>query len=414
MSLRFVLFLAGAGVLLPMVAMSDDLTRDAAVGRALASNPTLQAARAAIGAAEQQAKLEGMRPPLTVGAELENFAGTGSLSGLDSAETTVRLGRTFELGGKREARLAVGGARVAQQKHDAALARLDLEAATKRRFNAVLAKQARVDMTTRQLALVREIREAVAYRVRRGASPDADLPLADLGVVRAEIDLEGAEHELSSARVALSVLWGEESPAFERAAGSIEDISVLPSFDALRQRVPQGADQRRFELEAQLLEAQLKSAETTAKADVAGTLGVRRLEAFDDEALVLSFSMPIGLSDRSELARSRVRAEQSGLNERRKAAELERYSSLFSSYEELKHAQHEYEALKERMVPAAERALALAQRGYDDARYSFLQVAQARGVLHSLQNERIAAATRYHDLLTDIERTTATFGVSAP
>ena len=141
---------------------------------------------------------------------------------------------------------------------------------------------------------------------------------------------------------------------------------------------------------------------------------MRRLEAFDDEALVLSFSMPIGLSDRSELARSRVRAEQSGLNERRKAAELERYSSLFSSYEELKHAQHEYEALKERMVPAAERALALAQRGYDDARYSFLQVAQARGVLHSLQNERIAAATRYHDLLTDIERTTATFGVSAP
>ena len=125
MSLRFVLFLAGAGVLLPMVAMSDDLTRDAAVGRALASNPTLQAARAAIGAAEQQAKLEGMRPPLTVGAELENFAGTGSLSGLDSAETTVRLGRTFELGGKREARLAVGGARVAQQKHDAALARLE-------------------------------------------------------------------------------------------------------------------------------------------------------------------------------------------------------------------------------------------------------------------------------------------------
>ena len=178
--------------------------------------------------------------------------------------------------------------------------------------------------------------------------------------------------------------------------------------------MPQGADQRRFELEATLLEAQLKSAVATGKPDVAGTLGVRRLEAFDDEALVLSFSMPIGLSDRSELARSRVRAEQSGLDERRKAAELERYSSLFSSYEELKHAHHEYEALKERMVPAAERALALAQRGYDDARYSFLQVAQARGVLHSLQNERIAAATRYHDLLTDIERTTAISGVSAP
>jgi cobalt-zinc-cadmium efflux system outer membrane protein len=408
------MILAGAGVLWPIAAMSDDLTRDAAVDRTLASNPTLRAARALISAAEQQARLEGLRPPLTVGAELENFAGTGSLSGIDSAETTARLGRTFELGGKREARLAVGSARVAQQQHDAEIARFDLEAATKRRFNAVLAKQARVEMTTQQLALVRAIREAVAYRVQRGASPDADLPLADLGVIRAEIDLEGAEHELSSARVALSVLWGEESPAFERAAGSIEDISVLPSFDALRQRVPQGADQRRFELEATLLEAQLKSAAATGKPDVSGTLGVRRLEAFDDQALVLSLSMPIGLGDRSDLARSRVQAEITGLGERRKAAELERYSSLFSSYEELKHARHEYAALKDRMVPAAERALTLAQRGYDDARYSFLQVAQARGVLHSLQNERIAAATRYHDLLTDIERTTAISGVSAP
>ena len=128
----------------------------------------------------------------------------------------------------------------------------------------------------------------------------------------------------------------------------------------------------------------------------------------------MSFSMPIGLGDRSDLARSRVEAEKAGLGERRKAAELERYSSLFSSYEELKHARHEYEALKDRMVPAAERALALAQRGYDDARYSFLQVAQARGVLHSVQNERIAAATRYHDLLTDIERATAISGVSVP
>jgi cobalt-zinc-cadmium efflux system outer membrane protein len=412
--LRILSILAVAGVISPNLAISADLTLDAAVNRAMASNPTLQAARAAISAAEQQAKLEGLRPPLTIGAELENFAGTGSLNGIDSAETTMRLGRTFELGGKREARLAVGSARVAQQQNDADIARFDLEAVTKRRFNAVLAKQARVEMTTQQLALAREIREAVAYRVRRGASPDADLPLADLGVIRAEIDLEDAEHELSSARVALSVLWAEESPAFARATGSIEDIPELPAFDALRQRVPIGADQRRFELEATLLEAQLKSVAATGKPDVSGTLGVRRLEAFDDEALVMSFSMPIGLGDRSDLARSRVQAEKAGLGERRKAAELERYSSLFSSYEELKHARHEYEALKDRMVPAAERALTLAQRGYDDARYSFLQVAQARGVLHSVHNERIAAATRYHDLLTDIERATAISGVSVP
>ena len=64
------------------------------------------------------------------------------------------------------------------------------------------------------------------------------------------------------------------------------------------------------------------------------------------------------------------------------------------------------------MIPAAERALSLARRGYDEARYSYLQVAQAWSVLHTLQEDRIAAATRYHRLLANIERATAVSGVT--
>jgi cobalt-zinc-cadmium efflux system outer membrane protein len=114
------------------------------------------------------------------------------------------------------------------------------------------------------------------------------------------------------------------------------------------------------------------------------------------------------------LALARGRAELESLEGRRKAVELERYQELFARYQELRHARHELETLRDRMIPAAERALALARRGYDEARYSFLQVAAARNVLHSLQKDRIAAATRYHRLLADIERATAVSGVTVP
>ena len=417
MFLRSVWALALAGAFAsspPAVADALALTMNEAVDRAVAGSPALGAERAAFSAAEQQAQLDGLAPPMTVGGEMENFAGTGEFSGFDDTEFTLRVGKTFELGGKREARAALGATKVALQGNDFERRRLDVATRAKHRFLDVLAQQARLTLAEQESALARETLEAVAYRVKRGASPEADLPLAELAVARAELEQEDAGHELESARVALSVLWGERSPSFTRAAGSVDTVPDVPAFETLRQRLETNPDQQLFALEAARLDAQRRSAEASRKPDLSGTFGVRRLEAFDDQALVMSIAMPIGLGQRSDLALSRGRAELESLEERRKAVELERYQELFARYQELRLARHELETLRDRMIPAAERALALARRGYDEARYSFLQVAAARNVLHSLQKDRIAAATRYHRLLADIERATAVSGVTTP
>lgn len=188
----------------------------------------------------------------------------------------------------------------------------------------------------------------------------------------------------------------------------------VPAFDTLVQRLRSTPDQQLYSLEAARIDAQRRSAQAGRRPDLSGTLGVRRLEGLDDQALVMSFAVPIGLGKRSDLALARGRAEQAGLEARREAFELERYQELYAQYQELSHARHEVEVLRDRMIPGAERALALAQRGYDEARYSFLQVAAARNVLHSLQKDGINAATRYHRVLADIERATAISGVTAP
>jgi outer membrane protein, heavy metal efflux system len=406
------LAVAGAFASSPAVADAASLTLNAAVDRAVASNPALGAERAAIRASEQQARLDRLAPPMTVGGEMENFAGTGGLGGFDDAEFTVRVGKTFELGGKREARQALGSAQVALQGNELERRRLDIVTRTKHRFLEVLAQQARLSLAEQESVLARETRDAVAYRVKRGASPEADLPLAELAVARAELEQEDAAHELESARVALAVLWGERSPSFTHAAGSVDTVPDVPVFDALVQRLESNPDQQLFVLETARLDAQRRAAEASRKPDVTGSLGVRRLEAFDDQALVMSIAMPVGLAQRSDLALARGRAELESLEGRREAAELERYQELFARYQELRHARHEFETLRDRMIPAAVSAVKLAQRGYDEARYSFLQVAAARNVLHSLQKDRIAAATRYHRLLADIERATAVSGVN--
>jgi cobalt-zinc-cadmium efflux system outer membrane protein len=302
--LRSVWALALAGACASSLATADpaSLTMNEAVDRAIAGSPALGAERAAINAAEQQARLDALTPPMTVGGEMENFAGTGDHSGFDDAEFTLRVGKTFELGGKREARQALGASRVALQGNELERRRLDVVTLAQHRFLEIVAQQARLTLAEQESALAGETREAVAYRVKRGASPDADLPLAELAVARAELEQEDAQHELESARVALSVLWGERSPSFARAAGTVDTVPDLPAFEALTERLASNPDQQVFALESARLDAQRRSAEASRKPDLSGTVGVRRLEAFDDQALVMSIALPIGLGQRSDLA----------------------------------------------------------------------------------------------------------------
>src|SRR3546814_18522395 len=68
----------------------------------------------AVGAAQQQAAETSMRqadvrPRAVIGVDVEDFAGTGPYSPIDRSQTTAWYERTWERGGKREAR--VGSAR---------------------------------------------------------------------------------------------------------------------------------------------------------------------------------------------------------------------------------------------------------------------------------------------------------------
>jgi len=193
------LALAGVMCVLSWSAFAAETTLEAAIRRTLESNPALQAEGAALDARRSQVQLDGLPPALTLGADLENVAGTGSLSGVHSAEATLRLGRVIELGGKRAARQAVGRADVERQQNVVRQRQLDLAAETTRRYIAVAEGQLELELASQQWALTRETEAAVRQRVARGVAPEADQALAQIAVVRAEIDREHAEHELASA-----------------------------------------------------------------------------------------------------------------------------------------------------------------------------------------------------------------------
>jgi outer membrane protein, heavy metal efflux system len=404
---KWTLALAGVMSVSAGPAYAESVTLEAAVRRTLELNPVLVAEGATVRALEQKARLDGLAPAPTLDADLENVLGTGSVSGVRGAEATLRLSQVFERGGKRAARVARGSADIAYQQNVIEQRRLDLAAETTRRYIAISSAEQELALAGQQTQLLRETEKAVRERVNRGVAPEADRTMAEIAVARAELEREHAEHELASARFGLVVLWGETAALPISTTAELLRLPEVADFKTLAARLDATPEAAAFTLESDRLSADSAIARAAAKPDYSLSFGVRRLEALDDQGLVMSFSMPFGSQVRSDYALARTQAEQQGLDARRRGAQLETSQKLFSRHLELGHARAEVEALTKQIIPAAERGLALTQRGYNDARYSILQLTQAQALLLQLKQQRLAAATRFHLYLADIERFTA-------
>lgn len=413
-SLRCLCLLLLAGGWVAPVVAGQAISLPQAITRTLAHNPSLRAADHTIVAAERQADIAGLAPPWVVGAEVENFGGSGSVAGVQAAETTVRLGRVVELGGKRDARRAGGAIEVERSRNVLEQTRLELATDATRRFVEVLADQARADMAAQDFALAQDLTATVRRWVQAGRSPESDLDLMQVAEARADIEVEHAAHELVGARVALAALWNATEPDFDTAAGELFALPAVAPYETLVARLADNPALRDLALDTRAAQARERVAATAARPDITWHVGVRRLAAINDNALIAGVSLPLGSAGRSALGVARSMAETEAADARLEAQQADARQRLFTAYQELIHARTAFEAHRDRMIPKAEAALALTRKGFEAGRFSFVALSQAQRTLLELRRAQIDAAVRYHTLLTDIERMTVAAGVSSP
>lgn len=384
----------------------ESLTLARAMELASSRSPSVAALGAETDAATQRSEAEAMPPNLLLESEFENFAGTGQTSGGQALESTVRITRTFELGDKAALRRSVGSAELERLAADQGIRRLDLAAEVARRFIHVLSDQEMLTTAQRATELATQARDAARQRVTIGASSPAALGRAEIALARAEIEQEHAEHELATSRVKLAVLWGEPVPSFARAEGNLFELSALEPFDAYRARLEASPDLARFTSQLRTEDARVRLAQAQRAPDISVSAGVRRLETFDDQALVAGFSMPLGTRRRADYQEREARANRAVIESERDARRMELHANLFDLYQELLHARTETQSLRERVRPQAEAMLKTTSEGYRAGRFSLLELADAQIQLIEVERETIRAAAQFHTLMIDINRVT--------
>jgi len=377
-----------------------------ALAVALLRNPELAADAYEIRAREAALVQAGARPNPTLSLELEDFAGSGEFSGLDSAQTTLLLGQLIELGGKRAARVDVAAADRDLAAWDYEVRRIDVLVRTAGAFVDVLAAQERLRLADEAVALARSMQHVASARLRAGIASPAEEIRAGVQVDVAEVEREHTEHELATARHALAASWAGEEPRFERAEGDLDRLPVVPSAADLAQRLEASPSVARWQAELAQRDALRARAMSGSVPDVTVFAGPRRLSGPEDTALVAGVSLPLPLSNRNRGAIAEAENRIAKLAAEARATRVRSVTELANARVGLQASSEEAQLLRTRVLPGTERAVEALRRGYESGRFAQIEVLDAERARLAAREQYLRALVEAHHSAQQIERLT--------
>ena len=385
---------------------SGVLSLDAALAAALLRSPDLAADAYEVRAREAALLQARAHPNPSVSLELEDFAGGGEFREVDGAQTTLLVGQLIELGGKRAARMALARADRDLAAWDYEIRRIDVLTRTAGAFVDVLAAQERHRLATEALALARSMQRVTARRLRVGIGNPAEEIRSSVAIDVAGVELEHTEHGLAKARQALAAAWASERPRFERAEGDLDRLPLAPGDEDLERRLGDGPSVARWQAELTRREAVRASATSERVPDVILRAGPRRLSGPDETALVVGVSLPLPLWDRRRGAIAEAEHRLAKLAAESRASRVRAAADLAAARVGLEASSEEASLLRTRVIPGSERAVETLRRGYEQGRFSQLEVLDAERARLAARAQYLDAVTEAHHSAQQIERLT--------
>jgi len=382
------------------------LTLDDAIGRVALTHPDLRLVQSRRQVLDADLQAAGLRPPLSVGADVSNVLGTGSYSGARRAELTVTLASVLERGGKLDARRTLAQANLDTLAPQRETLRLDLLAETARRYLAVTGTLRQREIAEEDIAQRRRAVAAAQRRLEAGASPESSLLTAQAALAQAELDRDRAIQAEQSARIQLAALWNDREATFATVSGDPLTLPALADFRQLAELIERTPELAALAGDARVREAQLSLARSDAKANVQWQVGVRSLSETDDVALVGGFSMPLGTATRAAPDIRAAEARLAATPVERTAMMIRLSSTLAAAHGTYSTARLEVGRLGAEVLPALARAERAADQAWQRGAISYLEWSQLQSQRVQARSRQLSAALQAQNALIEIQRLT--------
>ena len=361
-----------------------DLTLARALEEAEARSPAVVAARLGVQAAEARIRQAGFRTNPELSVELENFLGTGDLSGAQRLETTVSVSQRLDLGGRRRARVATARADLATQQLRLAVASADLAQAVRIQFAQAATARERLRLAEENEARARELARVAGILVDEGREPPLRALRARSAASQAAAELAAAQAQERGARASFAELFGAGA-AIPSLSGALLDLAphtIEPE---------QSLEVRLAEAERLTAEAALAQELTARSLDPAVGVGVRHVRELGDVGLVAGVSMPLPVFDRNRGGIAAARANVEAAGARRAGALASVRARTASAIAGVEAADARVRALEGAAIPEAAEALRLTDLSYRAGRSPLLELLDAQNALATAQTALIDA-----------------------
>jgi len=376
-------------------APTGTLTLRDALAATLLGSPDLAATAYEVRAREAEILQAGLLPNPEIELELEEFGGTGDLSGFDSASVQLKLSQLIELGGKRIKRRRVAGYEAQSAGWDYEIRRIDVLSMTAADYAKVLAAERRLRIARDAAELAQRVFDAVGERVDAGKVPPVERTKAGVESARAQVVLQTAQRAVHAARIRLASNWGSIEPGFDELAGDLDHAEPPPALGSLLTRVEQNPDLARWTAEAALrrAEVELQLARRIPNLKVAG--GVRYFNETDDTAFLLSLSMPLPIFDRNQggIEAARLRAIRQGHLEDANRVQIR--TAVAETHQAIDTAFFAVQMTRDRVLPGAEEAFAAAEEAFRQGKIGALDLFDAQRTLFEARRQLLDALISY-------------------
>jgi cobalt-zinc-cadmium efflux system outer membrane protein len=373
----------------------DSLTFESAVELATARNLSVEAARRQRAIREAAVRAARQTPNPEFSAEASR----------DTPHQAVSLDLPFELGGKRARRVDLAN-------EELTLAELDVQAElrvmrreVRQAFYSVVAADERVRLAEGGLQIARRLHDAAEARFETGAAPRLEAQQAELGVVRAETELDLARGLRAASQATLNGLLNFAPENAVSIAGALADHTTTPSYEraislASSSNTALATLDRQLAIEERrvvLLRAERMPTPVVSLGAVLNAPG----EFNAGPRVAVSIGLPLFTRNQGEIAASLATTTQ--LRAEREATARTIQTAVFGSLARIEASRRQTLSYSERLVPAASALEALTEESYRAGRVSVLGVLEAQRSLRELRSEALQAALEMQFSLAELE-----------
>ena len=368
-----------------------------AVALALDVSPELSASRREIAAAAGQIVQSRTRPNPELGYSLED---TQSRTRTQS----LQINWPIEMGGKRDARV-----NVAERNHDVAGAdfdtrRADIRASVIAAYFEVLTAEERVALALASEELADKATDVVSKRVLAGKVSPVEETKSRVAGAGLRIESSQATGELRAAKLRLASLLGRDAVDVEVNSSVADAIPLLPSTNALRDRLRASPTIRRAQLEIQRRSAIVSLERSKAMPDITLSLGVKRPNELQRNQILLGISVPLPVFDRNHGNVLEAIQREEKARDELAAVNTKITTEVMQARERLATARDQLDVLVRTILPGAKSAYDAARVGFENGKFSFLDVLDAQRTYFASKSQYIRTVSEAHRADADIDR----------